>query len=162
DEERAEREEREPGERCPLLGRLTLPHEAAGPPRAPGLAPRARAARAEAAVLSARPHPVVPDVPPADPAAPLPAQGPARARAEGAEAMALSARLEAEIAELEPADRDAFLADLGLTESARARFIRASYALLDLVSFLTSGEDECRAWPIRRGTTALKAAGKVH
>src|SRR5439155_1437510 len=45
---------------------------------------------------------------------------------------------------------------------ARARFIRASYALLDLVSFLTSGEDECRAWPIRRGTTALKAAGKVH
>src|SRR5438093_12779325 len=86
----------------------------------------------------------------------------ARARAEGAEAMARSARLEAEIAELEPADRDAFLADLSLSESARARFIRASYALLDLVSFLTVGEDECRAWPIRRGTTAVKAAGKVH
>src|SRR5207244_53486 len=86
----------------------------------------------------------------------------ARARAGGACALAVSGRLEAEIAELEPADREAFLADLGLTESARARFIRASYALLDLVSFLTSGEDECRAWPIRRGTTALKAAGKVH
>src|SRR5207253_1085540 len=54
------------------------------------------------------------------------------------------------------------LRTLGLAESARARFIRASYALLDLVSFLTTGEDECRAWPIRRGTTALKAAGKVH
>ena len=41
-------------------------------------------------------------------------------------------------------------------------FIRASYGLLDLISFLTAGEDECRAWPIRRGTTALKAAGKIH
>ena len=76
--------------------------------------------------------------------------------------MVLSGRLEAEIAELEPGDREAFLADLGLSESARARFIGASYALLDLISFLTAGEDECRAWPIRRGTTALKAAGKIH
>src|SRR5207244_953517 len=71
-------------------------------------------------------------------------------------------RLEPEIAQLEPADRGAFLHDLGLAESARDRFIRASYHLLDLVSFLTAGEDECRAWPIRRGTTALKAAGKIH
>jgi ribosome-binding ATPase len=92
----------------------------------------------------------------------LPADVAARARAEGAEAMALSARLEAEIAQLDAGDRDAFLADLGLSESARARFIGASYALLDLISFLTAGEDECRAWPIRRGTTALKAAGKIH
>ena len=74
----------------------------------------------------------------------------------------LAAGLEAEIAQLEPADRGAFLHDLGLAESARDRFIRASYHLLDLVSFLTAGEDECRAWPIRRGTTALKAAGKIH
>src|SRR5678816_1056997 len=58
--------------------------------------------------------------------------------------------------------RDRFLADLGLTESARDRFIRASYGLLDLISFLTAGEDECRAWPIRRGTSAVKAAGKIH
>ena len=56
----------------------------------------------------------------------------------------------------------AFLADLGLTESARDRFIRASYGLLDLISFLTAGEDECRAWPIRRGTVARKAAGRIH
>jgi ribosome-binding ATPase YchF (GTP1/OBG family) len=76
--------------------------------------------------------------------------------------MTLSARLEAEIADLEPGDREAFLRDLGLRESARDRFIRASYALLDLVSFLTAGEDECRAWPIRRGTTAVKAAGRIH
>src|SRR5262249_42832441 len=105
---------------------------------------------------------VVLNVPEADAAAPLSATVAARARAEGAEAMALSARLEAEIAQLDAGDREAFLADLGLTESARARFIGASYALLELISFLTAGEDECRAWPIRRGTTALKAAGKIH
>src|SRR5204862_4561282 len=85
-----------------------------------------------------------------------------RAAAAGAEVMTLSARLETEIGELEAADRAAFLKDLGLTEGARARFVRASYGLLDLISFLTAGEDECRAWPIRRGTTAVKAAGKVH
>ena len=50
----------------------------------------------------------------------------------------------------------------GSRESARDRFIRASYALLDLISFLTAGEDECRAWPIRRGTGARKAAGRIH
>jgi len=67
-----------------------------------------------------------------------------------------------EIAALEPEERGAFLADLGVTESARERFIQAAYALLDLISFLTTGEDEVRAWTIRRGTTALKAAGKIH
>src|SRR6185369_9379572 len=82
--------------------------------------------------------------------------------AAGADALVLSAVVEAEVAELEPADREAFLADLGLTETARDRFIRASYALLDLISFLTAGEDECRAWPIRRGTSARKAAGRIH
>jgi len=66
------------------------------------------------------------------------------------------------VAELAADDRGAFLADLGLAESARDRFIRASYGLLDLVSFLTAGDDECRAWPIRRGTSARKAAGSVH
>src|SRR4030095_14806480 len=92
----------------------------------------------------------------------IPADVAAHAKEGGAEAMVLWARVEAEIAELDAADRAAFLADLGLTASARDRFIRASYALLDLVSFLTAGEDECRAWPIRRGTTAVKAAGKIH
>jgi ribosome-binding ATPase YchF (GTP1/OBG family) len=92
----------------------------------------------------------------------LPAAVAERAREAGAEAMVLSARVEAEVAELEPGDRAAFLADLGLSESARDRFIRASYGLLDLISFLTAGEDECRAWPIRRGTGARKAAGRIH
>ena len=63
---------------------------------------------------------------------------------------------------MDPADQAAFLADLGLSESALTRFIRTAYGLLDLISFFTVGEDEVRAWPIRRGTKARQAAGKIH
>ena len=76
--------------------------------------------------------------------------------------LVLSASVEEEIAQLDPADQAAFLADLGLTESARARFVRTAYELLDLISFFTVGEDEVRAWPIPRGTHARAAAGKIH
>jgi hypothetical protein len=76
--------------------------------------------------------------------------------------LVLSAALEAEIAGLEPVDQAAFLADLGLEESALARFIRTAYGLLDLISFFTVGPDEVRAWTIRRGTNARKAAGRIH
>jgi GTP-binding protein YchF len=76
--------------------------------------------------------------------------------------LALCAQIEMEIAALDSEDRAAFLADLGLSESARDRFVQSAYRLLDLISFLTTGEDEVRAWPIRRGTPALKAAGKIH
>jgi ribosome-binding ATPase len=58
-------------------------------------------------------------------------------------------------------EQSEFVASLGLSEPAIGRFIRAAYELLDLTSFLTAGEDECRAWPIRRGTTAPKAAAKI-
>ena len=80
----------------------------------------------------------------------------------GGESLALAGRLEREIAELPAEDQAPFLRDAGLTASARDRFVRAAYHLLDLVSFLTSGEDEVRAWTIRRGTVAQKAAGKIH
>jgi ribosome-binding ATPase len=76
--------------------------------------------------------------------------------------LVLSGQIEMEVAALNPADRGAFLADLGIKEPARDRFIRAAYELLDVISFLTSGEDEVRAWTIKRGTTAVKAAGKIH
>ncbi|HEX9445110.1 MAG TPA: DUF933 domain-containing protein [Candidatus Binatia bacterium] len=76
--------------------------------------------------------------------------------------LALSAKVEMEVAQLEEKDRQAFLAELGIQEPARDRFIRASYQLLDLVSFFTSGEDEVKAWTIGQGTTARKAAGKIH
>ena len=70
--------------------------------------------------------------------------------------------LEMEIAQLAPEDQKAFLADLGLEEPAKNRFIRAVYSSLSLQSFFTTGEDEVRAWSIREGTTAVKAAGVIH
>ena len=76
--------------------------------------------------------------------------------------LVLSASVEAEIAGLAPDEQKAFLDDLGLTESALTRFIRAAYGLLDLISFFTVGEDEVRAWTIRRGTAARQAAGRIH
>ena len=76
--------------------------------------------------------------------------------------LVLSASVEAEIAGLPPEEQSAFLDDLGLHESALARFIRASYSLLDLISFFTVGQDEVRAWTIRRGMHAREAAGRIH
>jgi ribosome-binding ATPase len=80
----------------------------------------------------------------------------------GLEGLALAAKAEMEIAQLDESDRTAFLKEIGIEEPARDRFIRASYGLLDLISFFTSGEDEVRAWTITQGTVARKAAGKIH
>ncbi len=77
-------------------------------------------------------------------------------------AVALCAKIELEISQLEEADATAFLAELGLTESGLNRVIRTSYDLLGYMSFFTVGEDECRAWSIRRGTGAQLAAGEIH
>ena len=74
----------------------------------------------------------------------------------------VAAPIETEIAQLPQEDARAFLDDLGLAEPGLDRVIRTSYALLGLVSFLTAGEDECRAWTIRRGTKAQQAAGTIH
>jgi GTP-binding protein YchF len=81
---------------------------------------------------------------------------------EGTRAVPLCAKIELEIAALDPADAEAFLKDMGLDESGLNRVIRGSYDLLGYMSFLTVGEDECRAWSIRRGTSALDAAGEIH
>jgi GTP-binding protein YchF len=74
----------------------------------------------------------------------------------------LSAQVEMDIAQMSPVEQREFLDSLGLTESARDRFIRAAYGLLDLISMLTVGDDECRAWPVPNGSLAPQAAGKVH
>ncbi len=74
----------------------------------------------------------------------------------------LSAQVEMDVAQMAEDEQPEFLASLGLEEPASHRFIRAAYALADLVSMLTVGPDECRAWPIPRGTTAPRAAGKIH
>ena len=81
---------------------------------------------------------------------------------EGAQVIPVCAKLEAEIAELDGEEKKMFLDDLGIAESGLDRLIKASYALLGLISYLTSGEDECRAWTIKRGTKAPQAAGKIH
>jgi ribosome-binding ATPase YchF (GTP1/OBG family) len=70
--------------------------------------------------------------------------------------------VESEISGLDPDEQAEFLEELGLTESALSRFIRTAYGLLDLISFFTVGPDEVRAWTIRKGTRARKAAGKIH
>ncbi|MBV6520416.1 MAG: Ribosome-binding ATPase YchF [Gemmatimonadaceae bacterium] len=95
-------------------------------------------------------------------AEPMPDALGARLSALGAAGLVLSASVEAEIAGLPPDEQTAFLDDLGLRESALARFIRASYGLLDLISFFTVGPDEVRAWTIRRGTRAREASGRIH
>ena len=82
--------------------------------------------------------------------------------AQGLDLLAFCAPLEAEIAALSPADQAGFLKDYGLTEPARERLIRTAYHTLNLISFFTVGEDEVRAWTIRRGDTAVTAAGKIH
>ena len=81
---------------------------------------------------------------------------------EGAQVIPVCAKLEAEIAELDGDEKKMFLDDLGIAQSGLDRLIQASYALLGLISFLTSGEDECRAWTIKKGTKAPQAAGKIH
>ncbi len=98
----------------------------------------------------------------ADAALPLPPALAARISQLSAAGLVLSASVEAEIAGLAPEDQAAFLQDLGIAESALARFIRTAYGLLDLISFFTVGPDEVRAWTIRRGTPARQAAGRIH
>ena len=86
----------------------------------------------------------------------------ARAAEEGAEVVTISARVESEIAELSADEAKEFLETLGLAESGLDRLIKAAFTLLGLLTFLTAGPDECRAWTITKGTTAPKAAGKIH
>ena len=84
------------------------------------------------------------------------------AASEGAEVVVICAEIGAEVAELDDEERTLFLEELGIEESGLDKLIKASYSLLNLISFLTAGEDECRAWTIKRGTKAPGAAGKIH
>jgi GTP-binding protein YchF len=95
-------------------------------------------------------------------AAPMPEALARRIQEIHAAGLTLCASVESDIAAMEPADQAAFLQDLGLECSALDRFIRTAYGLLDLIAFFTVGPDEVRAWTIRRGTGARRAAGKIH
>ena len=86
----------------------------------------------------------------------------AAAKAEGAEALTICAKVEEEIAELSPEEKQAFIEELGIGESGLDKLVKACYKLLGLISYLTAGPKEVRAWTIKRGTKAPQAAGKIH
>ena len=86
----------------------------------------------------------------------------AYAESEHSQIIPICCQIEAEIAQLDAEEKAMFLTDLGIDESGLDRLIKASYTLLGLISFLTAGPDECRAWTIRKGTKAPRAAGKIH
>lgn len=81
---------------------------------------------------------------------------------QGTQAFAVCASLEEELAQLDPADREEFLSGYGLTESAGQKLVRAVYDALGLITFFTAGENDTRAWPLRTGSNALKAAATIH
>ncbi len=84
------------------------------------------------------------------------------AESEHAAVLPICAEIEAEISGMEPEEKELFLQDMGLSESGLDRLIRACYSLLGLISYLTAGQPEVRAWTITKGTKAPQAAGKIH
>jgi hypothetical protein len=82
--------------------------------------------------------------------------------AENRQVITLCAEMEKELSELDPQSRAEFMADLGIKKPAINKFVQSCYSTLGLISFLTVGKDEVRAWPIKKGTSALDAAGKIH
>jgi ribosome-binding ATPase len=112
--------------------------------------------------LSQKPLLLVLNVPEAQAAAPAPPAIAAAATQRKLGLVVLSAQVEMDIAQLPAEEQSEFLKSMGLAEPAVNRFIHAAFALIDLVSMLTAGPDECRAWPIQRGTPAPRAAGKIH
>jgi hypothetical protein len=92
----------------------------------------------------------------------LEAAGASRYNQPESRVAAMAAKIEAEIAQLSEEDAAPFMADLGISEASRGRVIRLTYGLLGLFSFFTAGEDECRAWTVPHGATAVDAAGAIH
>ena len=114
------------------------------------------------AFVSLKPLLLVLSVPEEVAAEPVPDTLAETALERGLEALPLCGPIEAEIAALDVEDQKEFLSDLGLAEPASVRFVQAAFKMLKLISFLTHGPDECRAWPIPEGSTAVKAAAAIH
>jgi len=160
--ERLAKEKAKTGE-ADLLGTLKAALEAGVPLRkVEGITAEAWATLAGYRFLTQKPLLLVLNVSEEEAAAPAPEDLERHTREAGLGLVVLAGLIEMDIAQMSPEDQKEFVASLGLAEPAIARFIRGAYALLDLISFLTAGEDECRAWPIHRGLTAPKAAGKIH
>jgi ribosome-binding ATPase len=156
------RQERNSGGETHELQRVAKHLEQGAPLRTLTMSDAEEHALAHFGFLSRRPLLVVVNVAESDAARPVSAALQDAAADLGADAIALSAEVEAEIAELPAEEQPEYLASLGLAETARARFLRAVYALLHQISFFTVGEDEVRAWTVRRGDRAARAAGRIH
>jgi len=145
-----------------LLERLQGELEAERPLRAVEIAEEELRLIAGYAFLTLKPLLLVLNV--GEDAAAEPAPDGVRKAAEerGLGLVVLSAQVEMDIAQLDSEEQQEFVASLGLDEPASNRFIRGAYELIDLISMLTAGPDECRAWPVPRGTAAPRAAGKIH
>jgi GTP-binding protein YchF len=158
--------EREAHEReAVVLGRLQAGLEAGAPIREAGLAPDEQKLLRGFGFLTAKPMLILLNLGEDQLGAEgerLTAAARERFARPGVEIDALSGKIEMEIGQLDPEDAAVFMADLGIAESSLARVIHISYRLLGLISFLTAGPDECRAWPIARGATAVEAAGTIH
>ena len=142
--------------------------EAGKPARSVECTPEEAAMLATVSLLTATPVIYAANLSEADFAGGSPERNPhfakveALAAAEGAEVLPICAQMEADIAELEEEEKKLFLAELGLEQSGLDRLIQKSYHLLGLISYLTAGPTEVRAWTIARGTRAPQAAGKIH
>lgn len=144
-----------------LLERVRAHLDAGSPVRTMSLTTAERAELRDLWLLSATPLVVVVNAG-EDGSVEVPAAIAERAARSGGDVVAISARIEAELAELEPVDRAAFLADMGVAEPGLNRLAQHAYGLLDLITFFTAGEKEVRAWELRRGSTAVDAAGSIH
>ena len=163
-EQRVERlrRDRSDARELALLERLQEALENETPLRQLGLSEAEQRTIAGYALLTLKPLLLVLNAPEADVAEPPPAEVADAAAKRGLGLVVLSAAVEMDIAQLPGEEQAEFATSLGLSEPARNRFIRAAFELIDLVSMLTSGPDECRAWPVPRGTPAPRAAGKIH
>lgn len=147
----------------PLMETLKAALEAGTPlRRLKDLPPDAGTLLAGYRFLTAKPLLLVLNVPESDAAKPAPADLAAHAAAMNLGLVVLAGQVEMDIAQMPAEDQKEFVTSLGLSEPAIGRFIAEAYKLIDLISFLTAGEDECRAWPIQRGLTAPKAAARIH
>jgi GTP-binding protein YchF len=159
--DRLARDHSDPREQA-LLERIQAELEAERPIRAQPLAEEERSVLSGYSLLSQKPLLLVLNVAEDAVAEPPPTAIAEAARERGLGLVVLSAPVEMDIAQLEPGDQQEFVESLGLGEPASNRFIRAAFELQGLISMLTAGPDECRAWPIPRDTRAPRAAGKIH
>ncbi|MGH7962835.1 MAG: redox-regulated ATPase YchF, partial [Candidatus Binatia bacterium] len=154
--EKGKERERELLEKCQAI------LEEERPLRGVGFLPEEQTMLSGFAFLSQKPLLIVYNLEERDLPSPLPASLVEYAQNEQLTVVPICGKVEMEIAQLDEEERGAFLADLGLQDSARDRFIQHAYTLLDLMSFFTAGPMEARAWTITRGTPAVKAASKIH